>query len=181
VERWDLVFVQRKNNHVLRLVLTTDEGTLVVGRSRQDEGERVARECVLGRVARIEKVYAEIDPLEPAICYDVLFDAAPPVEAWGDYRGHTFAFRAKYDWWEFQLSTDPLFPATDVAYLLDYDLAALEEEGTFPAEEIAAARSLFVREGTYGKQGRSEASYMSRNEVLRLVRECIAEYLASTE
>jgi hypothetical protein len=49
------------------------------------------------------------------------------------------------------------------------------------AEEIAAARSLFVREGTYGKQGRSEASYMSRTEVLRLVRECIAEYLASTE
>lgn len=177
VSRRDVVFIQWKNNHVLRLVLDTRGGAVRIGRQREDEGDWIAGDAVLGKVIRIDKEYVDRDPINPEICFDYLSTGSPPSQAWGDYRQATFSFRARYDYWDFVLSPDPEFRADDVADLVWYDLDATQKSNhPFPADSVAAFKRCFVRSTQYGKEGGFDASYMSRDEVLRIIRECVAEY-----
>lgn len=181
VRRRDLVFIRWKNSYVLRLVLDTRNGEVLVASQRRDEGDWIAADSVLGKVIRIDKQYAHRDPSNPEICYDYLSAGSPPAEAWGDYGQVTFAFRARYDHWDFVLSRDPEFAAEDVADLTWYDLEATQQSGhPFPEEQVAAFQRCFVRSGQYGKEGSFAASYMSQEEVLRIIRECVSEYERET-
>jgi hypothetical protein len=157
--------------------------------------KQVARALAAGTVARVrpqgawvypyfdgndELTIAPVDPA-PEICYDYLSAGAPPAEAWGDYGQITFAFRARYDCWDFVLSPDPEVAAEDVADLTWYDLDATQQsDHPFPEDQVAAFKRCFVRSGQYGQQDSFAASYMSREEVLRIIRECLAEYAWET-
>lgn len=178
LRRRDLVFIEWKNNNlVLRLVLDTRDGEVLVGSHRSDDGDWLPANGVLGRVIRIDKEYTCRDPINPDICYEWLSAGAPPSEVSGDYGHATFHFYARYDYWDFVLSSDLEFTADELQYMTKYVLEAVQaSDNPFPEDEVAAFKRCFVRTGQYGKQGDFEASYMPEEEVMRIIRECISEY-----
>ncbi|MGV3721438.1 MAG: hypothetical protein ACO1SX_11070 [Actinomycetota bacterium] len=178
----DLVFIRIKNNLVIRLVLDTRDGELLIARKCHDEGDWVAAEAVLGKVVRIEKQYVYRDLVNPKICYEYLSTGSPPSEAWGDYGTGSFDFRARYDYWEFVYSPDAEFPAQEVADLTWYDLDAVQaSDHPFPEDQVAAFRRCFVRSEPFGKKGNFDASYMSKEDAVRIIRECLSECDGETQ
>lgn len=181
VQRRDLVFIRWKSNHVIRLVLDTRPGEVLVGKQRYDDGDWIVAESVLGRVTQIEKEYELRDPINTQICYDVVSADAPPCTAWGDYQRGTFYFYARHNYWKFVYSSDPEFRAGDFGLFVGTDLDAIQQgDDPYPEEFVAAFKRCFVRSQQYGEEGAEAASYMPQEEVLRIVRECFAEYERGT-
>jgi hypothetical protein len=118
----------------------------------------------------------ERDPANRGVEYWFVTSGAP-VQVEGHYRDVTFAFRARWEEWDFVLLRSSEFKAGDVADLTWYDLEAVQRsENPFPEKLVRAFREAFVRSGTYGKPRSCAASYMPKEDALEIIRQCIAEW-----
>lgn len=105
---------------------------------------------------------------------DFLMTDATPSQAWGSYRGWQFFFYARHNYWSFAISLEP---QVNPEWLLDVaDTAPEARAGFYSAPILHAYEAAFVR--TCYPYGPSEfsASYMSGDEVERIIRECLAQF-----
>ena len=120
----------------------------------------------------------ESDPVNPEIQYEMFLDPSPST-AQGVFRGLKFMLDARYDVWEFAISPDANVDPSDIIFMSSYDLDFVQRgKQPFPEDWVRVLKVAFYRTGTYGKPGEYDASYMTKEERMRLVRECIAEFTA---
>jgi hypothetical protein len=162
----DRVFAGWKPSFLVAEVTEIDETRFQLGWDRREEPRWVDAEAIRGKVTRIEKHYDLIDPGNPEIRYDSLHTGGPPTTASGDYRHCTFAFYAKYDFWEFQLTPAGKYSADQLIVSANWD----------DDESMDLIRRSFQISSEYGIPGKWMAGYMADSEVLRLVRHCIEQY-----
>ena len=119
----------------------------------------------------------ERDSLNPEIVYEY-FGEPSPSETGGTYRGKKFYFYARWDDWNFVLSEKHDVEPDNIFLLIDYDLEIVQKsENPFPNEWVEAFRNnSFIRCGTYGKANSWAASYLPKEDKMKIVRSCIAEY-----
>jgi len=118
----------------------------------------------------------ERDPENGEILYELIGGVSPAVAS-GTYRGATFEFRARWDNWDFVLTSSTAYPACVLEGLCAYDLDRIQRsEKPYPSGLIEAFKDAFVRKGGYGAPNSWAASYMPADQIRRLVRELIAEY-----
>ena len=121
----------------------------------------------------------ERDPQNEEIVYRTIGGCSPAI-ARGTYRGATFDLRARWNTWDFVMTSSSEYSATDIASLCWYDLDLTQKsEQPFPEAMVQAFREAFVRTGDYGAPGSYAASYMPEDEIMRLVRAMVAEYESS--
>lgn len=125
-----------------------------------------------------EAIAVDHDPQNEEIVYHSIGGVSPAI-AWGTYRGATFDFRARWNTWDFVMTSSSEYPARDIASLCWYDLELTQKsEQPFPDAMVRAFREAFVRTGDYGAPESYAASYMPKDEIMRLVRAMVAEYEA---
>ena len=119
----------------------------------------------------------ERDLINPEVVYDYIGGASPS-EAGGNYRGKKFYFYARWDDWSFVLSENSAVEPDNILLLIDYDLEIVQKsEQPFPSEWIEAFRNTsFIRCGTYGEPKSWTASYMPKEDIMKIIRDCISEY-----
>ena len=84
------------------------------------------------------------------------FGGMTPVQCWGSLSGRGFYFRARWDYWSFQVGEDGLLPVVS-----DEDERDLD----------------FLLESSYG-DGAYDAGYMPFEDSRRIIADCIARYAA---
>lgn len=101
------------------------------------------------------------DPIDPRIEYD-FFQEPRPVIAWGRFLGYQWQFYARWDSWEFTLSTEPKVYPDGFTYR------------DMRPEEIPP--QIFFREHKYCDHGALLAGDISESEMQLLVRQSVQAF-----
>lgn len=119
----------------------------------------------------------ERDLINSKIEYE-LFGEPLPSDASGSYDGKKFYFYARWEDWNFVLSENSDVEPEDIFLLIDCDLNLIQKsENPYPSEWIEAFNNKsFILSGTYGSPRSCAASYMSKEDKMKIIRDCIDKY-----